>query len=42
MRKLFYWAFAFSLCVLMGCKDDGVRVEVDGKKVWLGRKMVLT
>ena len=28
MRKLFYWAFAFSLCVLMGCKDDGVRVEV--------------
>lgn len=24
MRKLFYWAFAFSLCVLMGCKDDGV------------------
>ena len=28
MRKLFYWAFAFSLCVLMGCKDDGVRMEV--------------
>ena len=28
MRKLFYWAFAFSLFVLMGCKDDGVRVEV--------------
>ena len=28
MRKLIYWAFAFSLCVLMGCKDDGVRVEV--------------
>lgn len=28
MWKLFYWAFAFSLCVLMGCKDDGVRVEV--------------
>lgn len=28
MRKSFYWAFAFSLCVLMGCKDDGVRVEV--------------
>ena len=28
MRKLFYWAFAFSLCALMGCKDDGARVEV--------------
>ena len=29
MREtFFYWAFAFSLCVLMGCKDDGVRVEV--------------
>lgn len=28
MRKLFYWAFACSLCVLLGCKDDEVRVEI--------------
>lgn len=28
MRKLVYWAFACSLCVLLGCKDDEVRVEI--------------
>lgn len=28
MRKLFNWALACSLCVLLGCKDDGVGVEI--------------